>query len=298
MRKPALSIFILVLLLCAGSVFESGNVKAESNPGCPGTEILVQGKDSCRNCHVLEPDQNFQTRSEECDFCHGGGIGSNLSVRMEDVRFANTGHRLGFTGYAPDTDKETPYAVVGFSCIDCHASHNSREKVIGSYYDRSLTNSKDIRTSGNSQLLGQPNPANTGDHNYEGRDIALTDWCSSCHEGNGAIGRGGSSKDHRYSTVAYNEVADTWERVYSHDSSGEGYVKGGQKYHYDGTMGTDASYAKVKPEDDINQGPTCYQCHSRSSFPHTGSGLPYKGTATAAIPDGFCLECHKSDALP
>ena len=283
---------LLLLIWCQPEDNRAEAADSRDGRSCRGIGVISEDINRCEGCHargrVAEPDD----MSAACDFCHSSGVGSDKKVRMTGAGCGG-GHRLGYTGFAPDTDRQTPYTVVNFSCLDCHVSHGDSQKAIKSY-DKSRH-----QTPRNSFLRGKPNLANTIDHNFEGEDVSLTNWCSSCHEGNGAISNDGAPKDHRARMIVYDEIADDWVRGFSHDCSPRGSLKGGQKYAEDGSRVTDTLYLQVEPLDDANQGPTCQECHSAPAFPHEGNGIYLSsGSQDNQTSDGMCLDCHKTDTLP
>ncbi len=301
MKKPAKPSPLLITLVETLIIFvilspldnnraEAGN--SESSGNCQGIGVPSEAVILCEECHVRDKGLEPNNRSEACDFCHGDGGGSGKQTKMMDVEFGR-GHRLGYTGHSPDTDQATPYSVIDFSCLDCHVSHGDNKKELASHNQPGSQRLRD------SLLRGNPNPANTADHNFEGKDVSLTDWCSSCHEGNGAMSNGGAPKDHRTGMIVYDEIADDWIGGFSHDCSSGGSLKGGLKYAEDGSRVTDTLYVQVEPLDEVNQGPTCQECHSAPDFPHQGSGISSAdGSPDYQAGDEICLSCHPADALP
>jgi hypothetical protein len=222
---------------------------------------------------------------------------------MADAGVSN-GHHLGYSGYAPDTDQASPYMVDGFTCHDCHSVHANKNRMIAGIIDVDFEDATahGIAPPHIGLLLGRPNLTNTDDHAFCGEFIDLTDWCSSCHEGNGGIDNGGGVKDHKTPMMVYDNITDSFEEAYSHDSQTDGMSLGGQKYELCDNPVTDPAYPFVDPADGINQGPTCRQCHASnwiSEFPHRSDGYALLKTgASDASLDDVCLDCHPSDALP
>ena len=262
----------------------------------------------CRDCHAVHraSGEFVLTRADDeytaCDYCHGTGSGSGRKVQMADPGVSN-GHHLGYSGYAPDTDEDTPYLVDGFTCHDCHSVHATDERMVLSI-DHSMDDipAGVILPHSGGLLLGRPNPANTEDHAFCGEVVDMTDWCSSCHEGNGAIDNGGGPKDHQTPMVVYDNITDSFEEAYSHDSQTDGMALGGSRYELCDNEVTDPAYPYVDPQDGVNQGPTCNECHASewiSEFPHRSDGYALlKPGASDSSLDDVCLDCHLSDALP
>jgi len=264
----------------------------------------------CRECHAVHRARGryMLTRADDeytaCDYCHGSGSGAGKKVEMADEGISN-GHHLGYTGIAPDTDYDTPYSVTGFTCHDCHSVHANKKRMIAGIIDVDFLNAPEgIAPPHIGLLLGRPNHSNTADHNFCGEFVDLTDWCSTCHEGNGGIANGGGSepKDHKDPMVVYDNITESFEEAYSHDCQTEGMTRGGDKYLTCDTTTTDANYPKVDPTDSENQGPTCRQCHASnwiSEFPHKSDGyVLLKTGASDTSLDNVCLDCHKADSLP
>ncbi len=102
----------------------------------------------------------------------------------------------------------------------------------------------------------------------------LTAWCADCHGANRGL-----------HTVGKTVGGAT---RYGHDSSDEGTV-------------LDGANVKVDPDDGVNNGPTCNECHSATAFPHDAAGSSkdllkdgYGGTAL----DDVCNDCHVIASLP
>lgn len=98
----------------------------------------------------------------------------------------------------------------------------------------------------------------------------LSEWCADCHAT--ALG----SHDQPFTVDG--------EIFYTHDSSR-----------------TSVTTMVIDPDDGVNNGPSCRQCHASSLFPH-GQG----GTGRDMLKDDFdgislddvCNDCHQEDELP
>jgi hypothetical protein len=110
----------------------------------------------CHSTHYAEGSfmlLRANSREAACDYCHGGGGGSNINIQMDNayktmtedfdvadgvVDVANTptggygtGHTLGYTGMAPTDIKPAYQAANGFACFDCHSPHGNSERIMG-----------------------------------------------------------------------------------------------------------------------------------------------------------------------
>ncbi len=111
----------------------------------------------CQDCHSTHyASGSFMllranSREAACDYCHGGGGGSQLNIMMDndyrtgtyDMTQASaiptttmgfgTGHTLGYRGKAP-ADIQPAYSdPQGFSCFDCHTPHGNSARVLEAF---------------------------------------------------------------------------------------------------------------------------------------------------------------------
>lgn len=253
----------------------------------------------CRECHAVHRAfgswklLRANGRADSCRFCHapsGGGAGKNIA--MGDAGVSN-GHHLWWVGTAPDTLQAGPYQTRpdGLTCLDCHSVHANPRRMVG-----------DITDSGRDQLLlGDPNNNNaTG---YCGAAVGLTDWCADCHGGNVGL--------HTVQKSIYD--GEEFIHAYSHDCQTNGYTTGDNIYITCGDTVYDANAIKVDPEDEVNNGPTCRQCHFRANLRANNDYFPHRSQNTyvflagqtgntddvdADELDDVCIRCHNYDHLP
>ncbi len=104
-------------------------------------------------------------------------------------------------------------------------------------------------------------------------------WCSDCHSANYGL-----------HTAAKTVGGAT---RYGHDCSTAGMTIVG-------------AWPVVNPDDNVNKGPTCRQCHQSSGYPHSQGGTTsrdmLKDTLGSGIPptqlDDVCNDCHNTVSLP
>lgn len=251
-----------------------------SPKGPHGGYITTSSK--CKDCHAVHMATGkykltrADSRDQTCEFCH-----NNSNIAGVDIVLGEFGHGVDTdtttsTVTAPD-DTSPPYSVPlsKWGCLECHSVHDNQTVRLSGYSSTKL-------------LKSDPNPGKTysyytpitGDSSQ-----TISHWCSACHNANL-----GSHTDTK--TVHYGGTTQT---VFSHDSSGTGYT-------------TDAvtGFAIVAPDDGINRGPTCKQCHPADggNFPHSGisanmlKGSDSTGTAILTRLDGVCTGCHNTSSLP
>ncbi len=96
------------------------------------------------------------SREAACDFCHGGGGGSNKNIMMDNAYTTSaaemvatlgpaadatttsgfgTGHTLGFTGNAPVDIRPAFSEPDGLACFNCHTPHGNTQRVLTTFYD-------------------------------------------------------------------------------------------------------------------------------------------------------------------
>lgn len=111
----------------------------------------------CQECHSTHYATGkymllrANERAAACDFCHGGGGGSDINIMMDnDYRSGDfdvaqtsaettttmgygTGHTLGYTGNAP-TDINPAYSDPdGLACFSCHTPHGNSARVLTTF---------------------------------------------------------------------------------------------------------------------------------------------------------------------
>jgi len=245
----------------------------------------------CKDCHAvhLATGSYRLTRadsaSQACDFCHG-----ETGVTTKKVVMNSNGHGLNQaqidagTVTAPDDTKPAfSTASNTWGCDDCHSVHDNQTVILkGSGYTTTKLLKKDPNPTDKTYLYYNPSLVDTV---TKETTQTVSHWCSTCHNANF-----GSHKDPK--TVTLNGT-DTI--VYGHDVSGT-------------SAATDANgfvlEADVDPDDSVNKGPVCRQCHQadgegNTSFPHYSSApnMLKSGTSLTQL-DPVCTGCHNTSSLP
>jgi len=111
----------------------------------------------CADCHSTHYAAGSymllraNSREAACDYCHGGGGGSEVSIMMDNDYRAGTydmaqasavetttagygtGHTLGYEGNAP-TDIDPAFSESqGFACFNCHTPHGNSARVLEAF---------------------------------------------------------------------------------------------------------------------------------------------------------------------
>lgn len=251
----------------------------------------------CKTCHAVHLATGSYNLlrtddpSTQCNVCHGlSGLANTKPIVLDQ-----NGHGLppGTTGviYAPDdlADTSTPSAArfrvnaSEWGCESCHSVHGANTIQL-----------VDVGGGTNTKLLKKfPNPNKTADENYtDYKPVSspttqrLSNWCSACHNAN--IGLHTVAKEYNSGT-----------HYYGHDTSATAAA---------GVYGDPNSWnGLINPNDGINNGPSCKQCHlgngdtsTAYGFPHSSSTAPsmLDATSSASGLDGVCLSCHKLSNLP
>lgn len=280
---PLLLLALIAILLLPASAYASGyNSTTETTGNPPHGDYTIVGN-KCKSCHATHlSDSQYKllrpgttNASTACQYCHGAtGIVTTKRVWLD----AN-GHGLDTTNQTgdvvvPDDTTYTSWSNDVWGCAVCHAPHANDVVVL----------SEDPSAPTSSMLLRKfPNPSKpNGGAAYNGAagSLTVTYWCSNCHEANFG---------------SHTQGQQTPQGVrYGHDSSSAGYELVG-------------GWVKVAPDDGINQGPTCRQCHAADSptlagmskpFPHAGgpSWKMLKSSSTTGGPAGP-IEAGKLDKL-
>ncbi|MEW5706616.1 MAG: cytochrome c3 family protein [Actinomycetota bacterium] len=289
---------ILALVLAIPSIALASGYNATETIVATNTAVYpVHGgytstTNKCKNCHAvhLATGTYVLTRgnsaAEACDVCHGiGGLPAAPEVVMNSY-----GHGLdttettnSITLYAPDDTTPTPYSVSqgSWGCDKCHSVHAAVTLIVKLAGFSSTKLLKADPNPGKSYYLWNPSLIDTSTRETTQN---LTAWCSACHNANI-----GGHKDPK--TVSLNGVDTT---VYGHDTSVTAAA-----------LDTTTGYAlDVSPDNNINSGPQCEQCHALDdpgySYPHSSSGPSLlKGVNSGKTNlDKVCVSCHNTSSLP
>lgn len=253
----------------------------------------------CRECHAVHRAYGSwkllraNGRADSCNFCHapsGGGAGVNIAMGDDGV---SNGHHLWWVGTAPDTLQGGAYVTRndGLACLDCHSVHANPRRMVGDITD----------STREKLLLGDPNNNNaTG---YCAANVTRSEWCADCHGGNIGL---------------YTDQKSIWDGEefitgYAHDCSAPGTTTGDTIYITCDDTTYSPTARRVKPEDGVNNGPTCRGCHLRANVPANNDYFPHRARDTyvflagvggptvdvsATYLDNLCLRCHNYDHLP
>ncbi|PKQ15941.1 MAG: hypothetical protein CVT67_07120 [Actinobacteria bacterium HGW-Actinobacteria-7] len=182
MKRTLLTIAAVAALvaLCAGTAFAEGYNDADgAGAGVEGIYVRDAGAgqiesfsgphggyttttNKCQDCHsthyAFGSYKLLRADSAEaaCDFCHGGGGGSDTNIMMDNAYKTDfdastdfsgvvdtvntpaggygTGHTLGYTGKAPaDIEPAFQDAENGLACFSCHTPHGNSARVLQSF---------------------------------------------------------------------------------------------------------------------------------------------------------------------
>jgi len=283
---------IIILTFGVAPVFGAGYNSDSATTGTPPHGGYTTTSNKCKSCHAVHlADSQYRllrpgavNAATACDYCHGeAGI-----VPTKRVWLDSNGHGLdpGKTDdvVVPDDTTYTSFRNDVWTCVACHSPHGAG--VVTLSEEPAITTSLLLRKF--------PNPAKpAGNAYYNGTTgtLTLTAWCSNCHEANFGSHEEGKS-------------TPTGIR-YGHDSSTTGYQLSG-------------GWVVVAPDDAVNAGPSCQQCHTADrapagmsqGFPHAGgdSWKMLRSSSSTGAPgpieadklDKLCAStpCHKAIDLP
>lgn len=243
----------------------------------------------CKECHAvhLATGSYYLTRADArrqvCDFCHGiGGATTKIVVLNEEGHGLSVTQESSETVTAPD-DTDPPYQVAtsDWGCPECHSVHNNYTVKLAGYTTNKLLRADP--NQGKTYLYYTPVDGETTQ--------TLSQWCSTCHNANMGL----------HTDPKRVHIGSIETTAYGHDVSGDGYTT-----LFDG-------YADVNPDDGLNKGPTCKQCHPATgiggSFPHSSENTPaveggakapdmlMSGAKSSEL-DKVCGSCHLTSSLP
>ncbi|MBS3908952.1 MAG: hypothetical protein KGZ93_04920 [Actinobacteria bacterium] len=238
----------------------------------------------CKDCHAghralgMYRLTRADIRGDSCNFCHGVSGAATKTVILDANGHGISADKIGKPVIAPgDTDPAYTVPSTMWGCLECHSVHDNQSIKPAGY-------------SSNKLLKSNPNPGKS--YLYYTPVVGestqtLSQWCSTCHNANF-----GASGDIEHKIVPLGALTG---RAASHASSGAG-------------IATDTSgKVIVNSYDQINNGPTCKQCHPSdggnpavaAKFPHTSGSAPamLKAGSSPIQVDNICVGCHQTASL-
>ena len=317
MKKALIFVFTTVLFLSiTGIALASGYNEPTANPH--GGYSSTSNK--CKTCHAVHLAEGpFRLlrgatgAADECDYCHGDGGHASTIVKAD----TEEGHTMGWPAIAAggtgdpsrppdDSDVTAPAVQLAYSvdlnpfrCGACHSPHDN--------------NTVTFTGAGSSKLLKKD--PDGGESLYWDPDavepiLTKSRWCSDCHSANY-----GAQDDEK--TVG-------GQPRYGHDVVHDGGGALAPEPHNNNLTSFpypcaqsdchDGTTPLGDPNDGVNNGPTCEQCHQSDGFPHSQSDNSGGGTTSRDMLyeerqltpmdsgtddlDSVCQDCHHAPNLP
>lgn len=240
----------------------------------------------CKECHAVHLATGMyrltraDSASQACDFCHSETSG----LATKRVSLNVNGHGIDTSTpdpvAAPDDTTPTPYSVpkANWGCDKCHSVHNNQTVKLADEPTTKL-------------LKADPNPGKTYfyynpsliDTSTRSTPQKLAAWCSACHNAN--IG------SHKTPKQAIN-ISGLTITAYGHDTS-----------ETSTSLDANGFATSVGPDDAVNNGPNCKQCHPADggNFPHSSTApkmLMSAINSTESNLDATCINCHNTTSMP